>query len=141
MASGGIEKYLQTLAILLKRENYEVDFYYTNAAPFSNGWVHPPNSDERIKLCQDSGINLIPVHVDMKQGHNIPYEWIGTNFFDLFDESKYDYVTIGRSGYVEYPFHLIKNTPIIDTIHGWEVHNQDNIKETITFTTKIGNTG
>lgn len=131
MASGGIEKYLQTIAIMLKRESFEIDFYYTNDAPFTNGWVHPPNSQERIDICKNAGINLIPVHVDRKQGHNIPYEWQGTNFWELFDESKYDFVQTGRSGYPEYPFNLINNCPIIDSIHGFNGEDKPNIKKAI----------
>jgi glycosyltransferase involved in cell wall biosynthesis len=131
MASGGIEKYLQTIAIMLKKENFDVDFYYTNAAPFTNGWVHPDNSNERIKLCHESGINLIPVHVEQKQGHHIPYEWINTDFFEKFDESKYDFIHTGRSGYPEYPFNLINTCPIVDSIHSFVGEDKPNIKKAI----------
>ena len=131
MASGGIEKYLQTIAILLKNNNYNIDFYYTNAAPFTNGWKHPENDDNRKKLVESYGIKTIPVHVEYKVGDREPYEWANTNFWDLFKESDYDFIQTGRGGYSEYPFNLINNRSIIDSIHSFTGEDKDNIKKAI----------
>jgi glycosyltransferase involved in cell wall biosynthesis len=131
MASGGIEKYLQTIAILLKKQGHCIDFYYTNAAPFTNGWKHPENSDERKKFVELNGVNTIQVNVDYKIGEREPYEWVGTNFWDVFDEKQYDFIQTGRGGYPEYPFNLINNCSIIDSIHSFTGEDKPNIKKAI----------
>ena len=132
MASGGVEKYLQTIACLLPKDEFEIDFFYTNAAPFINSsFVHPDNDDRRIKLMEDSGINLIKVNVEAKIGDKEPYEWINTDFWDLFDESKYCAVQTGRGGYPEYPFNLINDAKIIDSIHSFSGEDKPNIEKAI----------
>ena len=45
------------------------------------------------------------------------HEWVDTDFWNLFDENKYDVIQTGRSGHPEYPFTLINKTPIVDSIH------------------------
>ena len=120
LANSGVEKYLQTIAILLDKSKYEIDYFFTNAAPFLyNGFVHPDNSDERKAIMEQANINLVPIHVDHKIGNVEPYEWAGTDLWSYFDESKYDAVVTGRCGYPEYPFNLINKVDIIDTIHSF----------------------
>ena len=34
MANGGTEKYLQTIAAYLPKDEFEVDFFYCDAAPY-----------------------------------------------------------------------------------------------------------
>ena len=64
LGSGGTEKYLQTLACILKTK-YDVDYYYTNNAPrIGTDWKHPENSEERKKVVESYGIRTIPIHVD-----------------------------------------------------------------------------
>ena len=132
MAAGGCEKYIQTIAILLDKTKYNVDFYYTNAAPFRfSGFVHPDNSEERRLLCEANGVKTIPVHVDHKIGNREPYEWVGTNFWEKFDESKYDIVQTSRGGYPEYPFNLINRVRIVDSIHSFTGQDKPNIVKAI----------
>lgn len=132
LASGGTEKYLQTLASLLPKDRYQIDYFYTNAAPFlHSSFVHPDNDPARKQLIEDQGINTIKVHVDHKIGNVEPYEWIGTNFWDLFDEKKYDFVQTARGGYPEYPFNIINTCPIIDSIHSFNGEDKNNIKKAI----------
>ena len=124
LANGGVEKYLQTIALIYKKTGHEVDYYYTNAAPItSSGWVHPDNDTGRENLMIENGINLIPVHVDSRH-HN---EWIGTDFFDKFDESKYDLLMIGGNGESEFPYNRLHNIKIIHTVHGDHLFNQSNV--------------
>ena len=85
LANGGVEKYLQTMAIILKKQGHEIDYYYTNAATITTtSWVHPDNDESRIKLMNDNGINLIKINV----GHRVNNEWVDTDFFDKFDEDQ-----------------------------------------------------
>tara|TARA_R110000765_G_scaffold79392_3_gene156228 strand:+ start:922 stop:2016 length:1095 start_codon:yes stop_codon:yes gene_type:complete len=135
LAAGGCEKYLQNIACILSNsQQFEVDYYYTNAAPYinwSSPFIHPDNDESRQKIMEDHQINLIKVDVQNKDGSGPPYEWINTNFWELFDENQYDYVSSARSGYPEYPFHLINKTKIIDTIHGQDGEDKVNISKVI----------
>jgi len=136
LAAGGTEKYLQTLACHLPREEFEVDYYYTDAAPLmGNSWEHPDTDPEIQKYMESHGINLIKVECaarDDRRGP--PYEWVGTDFWDLFDEGKYDLVQTGRSGYREFPFDRMENTKFIDSIHSegaTGIEKRDNILKTV----------
>jgi hypothetical protein len=124
MGNGGIEKYLQTIALIYHKE-HNVDYYYTNAAPFPcQSWQHPDNDEQRIKLFEDNGINLIKIQV----GYRIKNDWYNTNFTDLFDENKYDYLITAGNGETEYPYKTLKKIPIIHTVHGDHVFDQSNVK-------------
>jgi len=135
LASGGCEKYLQNIAcILANHEDFQVDYYYTNAAPYVNWdspFVHPDNDEARKKIMEQHDINLIKINVQNKDGSGPPYKWINTNFWNLFDEDEYDCISTARSGYPEYPFHLIKKTKIIDTIHSDVGEDKNNIYKAI----------
>lgn len=132
LASGGTEKALQNIAMVLSQNNYEVDYFYTNAAPFLNHWfVHPDNDENRKKWVESFGINTIPVYVESKDANNPPYKWNNTNFWELFDETKYDVIQTARGGYPEYPFNLINKTKIIDGIHSDVGEDKSNIIKSI----------
>lgn len=132
LASGGTEKVLQNIAMILSKNNYQVDYYYTNAAPFLNHWfVHPDNDEGRKKLVESCGVNTIPVYVESKQADIVPYKWNNTDFWDLFDESKYDAIQTARGGYPEYPFNLLNKTKIVDGIHSDSGEDKDNIVKSI----------
>lgn len=133
LASGGTEKALQNIAMILsQQDDYAVDYYYTNAAPFLNHWfVHPDNDENRKKWVESFGINTIPVHVESKQANIAPYVWNNTNFWELFDEDEYDIIQTARGGYPEYPFNLINRTKIIDGIHSDSGEDKDNIVRAI----------
>jgi len=131
MANGGIEKYLQSLAIVYKNGGHLVDFYYTNCAPIvGTSWQHPDNDDNRIKYMRDNAINLIEIKVDARNDPN-EYEWINTDFFDKFQEDKYDYIVTGGNGVPEYPYNKLSNIKIIHTVHGDNVFNKSNIHKSI----------
>lgn len=128
MANGGAEKYLQTIAIIFKKNGHDVDYYYTNSAPLANTtWIHPDNDPNRIELLKRYGINLIYVNVERR----IEGDWINSNFFEKFDESKYEFLVTAGGGESEYPYNILKNIKIIHTIHGDRVHNQNNIYKAI----------
>ncbi len=132
MAAGGTEKYLQTIAMLLPKDKFEVDFFYTVDAPFiRSGFIHPPNDPRRRELVEASGVKVIEVHVDAKIGYKEPYEWVNTDLWDRFDESNYDFIVSARGGYPEYPFNLINDTKIIDTIHSFTGEDKPNICQAI----------
>jgi glycosyltransferase involved in cell wall biosynthesis len=128
LANGGVEKYLQTIAIILKKQGHEIDYYYTNAAPITTtSWVHPDNDENRIKLMSDNDIKLIKINV----GHRVNNEWVDTDFFDKFDEDQYECLITGGNGESEFPYNQLKKIKIIHTVHGEHSFNQENIVKSV----------
>lgn len=117
LGSGGTEKYLQTLACVLKKKHH-VDYYYTNNAPYlmQSGWRHPDNCEKRKQYIESHGIKTIPIHLDTYD--NISKNWIGSNLWDVFDPTQYDVVQTARYGFSEFPFTAIRGPKIVDSIHG-----------------------
>lgn len=136
MAAGGVEKYLQTLAAHLPKDIFNIDFYYTDDTPLiGNSFVHPATSIERVEYCKKNDINLIKVECSARDDRPGQHSrWVDTDFFDIFDSSKYDLVQTGRGGYEEFPYNQMNNSFFIDSIHsqGNEgVELRDNILKTI----------
>lgn len=106
---GGTEKFLQTIAAGLPKDEFEVDYYY--AHPEDN----PPN-EARKQYLIDNRVNLIEFKTSKPRVHRGKI-WIDeTNFFDVF-KNNYDLIQTGRCGLYEEPFCDIKNIPIIDSYH------------------------
>ena len=136
LAAGGTEKYLQTLAANLPKEQFEVDYYYTHAAPLlGNSWTHPDTNYDRLEYMNLHDINLVHVECAARDDrYGPPYKWVDTNFWSLFDEGKYDIVQTGRSGYREFPFDRMNNSIFVDSIHGYGgqgIEKRENIAKTV----------
>lgn len=131
LASSGIEKYLQTIALLLHEAGHSIDYYYTNNCPFTDGHRHAENSHERKILLEQQGINLVHVNVDQRIGGRDELPWVGTDFFSKFDESKYSIVTTGGRGVEEFPSNKLFKTKLIHTVHGHYVYLQPNVEKYI----------
>lgn len=132
LASGGTEKALQNIAMVLSENDFQVDYFYTNAAPFiGSSFIHPDNDENRKNWVESFGITTIPVHVESKIGNVEPFIWNNTNFWELFNENEYDIVQTARGGYPEYPFNLINKTKIIDGIHSDSGEDKENIVKAI----------
>ena len=118
MANGGTEKVLQTIASELPKDQFIVDYYYCDSAPYiGSDFVHPDTDPSRVQYVKDNGVNVIKFNVEFKDLTTGTHDWVNTNFWELFDEEKYDVIQTGRSGHPEYPFTLINKTPIVDSIH------------------------
>lgn len=118
MANGGTEKYLQTIAANLPKDIFQVDFFYCDAAPYiGSDYKHIDTCQSRVKYCEDHDINLIKFNVEFKDVTKSTHDWVDTNFWEVFNENDYDVIQTGRSGHPEYPFCMIHNTPIVDSIH------------------------
>ena len=136
LSAGGTEKYLQTLAAHLPKEDFEIDYYYTDATKLiGTPWVHPDTDEFRRQYMIDNKINLIKVSCEARDYRfGPPYDWINTNFFEIFDENKYDFLQTGRSGFREYPFYKLDKIKIVDSIHsqGAEgTYDKENIVKTV----------
>jgi glycosyltransferase involved in cell wall biosynthesis len=144
MASGGIEKYLQTLAVNLPKDKFNVDYFYTNLGNrmYSN-FKHPDNDEGRLQYMKDNGMNVIKVDIEsMDCRFHTNFVWHNSNFWDLFKEDKYDIVQTGRFGYKEYPFYEMKNSKIVDSIHSCGqcvIDHGPQIKKTVLLSTYQAN--
>ena len=118
MCIGGTEKYLQTIASHLPKDQFEVDFFYCDAAPYiGSDFKHLDTDASRVKYTKSHGVNLIKFNVGFKDVTKPTHDWVDTNFWDVFNEDDYDVIQTGRSGHPEYPFTMINNTPIVDSVH------------------------
>lgn len=119
LSVGGTEKYLQNLALIIS-EICPVDYFYTPH------YIETSRKD----LLDKNNIKTIPINYKQKQ-NTPPYEWIESNFWDLFKENDYSFIQTARGGYREYPFYLINHTPIIESIHSFLGEDRKNIKKVI----------
>lgn len=135
LASGGVEKYLQLLAVQFCKMGHEVDYFYTDTVRFRNGWVHPGTVPERKKYLEDNDVKTIQVKVDSIDDVETGGKWNGTDLFDVFDDNRYDFVIGGSKGYSCFPFSEIK-APVIETIHGtdWRGQRACNYQKNILIT-------
>ncbi|MBY0538590.1 HAD-IIIA family hydrolase [Patescibacteria group bacterium] len=117
MSAGGTEKMLQIIAANLDKTRFDVDYYYCNASPFRGITYNYPDTDPfRLAYMKAHNVNLVPFTVGEVNMVN-PYQtWHGTDFWEKFDETKYDVIQTGRPGHPEYPFTKIKRTPILEII-------------------------
>lgn len=129
LANGGTEKYLQNIAMSLPKDQFDVTYFYCDAAPYIGAdWKHPDTDPVRQKLMEQAGIRLVKFNVEAKDITNPIHTWVNTDFWSHFKEEDFDIVQSGIAGHREYPFYLIKNTPIVHSIHLTNMwHNQDNI--------------
>ncbi len=117
LSSGGTEKMLQIIAANLPKEKFTVDYFYCDSTPYIGATYTHPNTDEnRVVYMRESGVNCIPFMVEAKDITHPYHVWKGTDFWEKFDETKYDLIQTGRAGHKEYPFVKIKNTPLIDIL-------------------------
>ena len=118
MANGGTEKYLQTIAAHLPKDEFDVDFFYCDAAPYiGSDFKHLDTDASRVEYCKSHGVNLKKFKVEYKDVTKSTHDWVNTDFWEHFNEEDYDVIQTGRSGHPEYPFTMINKTPIIDSIH------------------------
>jgi hypothetical protein len=116
LSAGGTERWLQMMAANLPKDQFDIDFYYCEAAPYKNSNYHHTGTDpKRLAYMQKHNINLIEFKVGMKDITTPTHDWIDTNFWDLFDETKYDIIQTAKAGPAEYPYHLLKK-PVVEFI-------------------------
>ena len=138
MSTGGTEKVLQTIASELPKDKYNVDFFYCDSAPYvGSDYKHLDTELSRVEYCLKNNVNLIKFNVAFKDITVPTHDWVDTNFWDYFKEENYDVILTGRAGHPEYPFSLIRNTKIIDTIHlSGMAENKVNVYKTVLISNK-----
>lgn len=130
LSAGGSEKLLQIIAANLPKDEFEVDYFFCDAAPYIGdpSYRHTDTDPTRIDFMKRHGVNTIKFAVGAKDITKPKHPWVDTDFWTVFDESKYDIIQACRAGQKEYPFYEIRNTPMIDIISlSSGVDNQRNI--------------
>lgn len=116
LSAGGTEKWLQMMAANLPRNEFEVDYYYCDAAPYcKSSYKHADTDENRLKYMNDNNVTLIKFRVGFKDVSKYTHDWTDTDFWQLFDEKNYDLIQTAKAGPEEYPFYLI-NKPVVEYI-------------------------
>lgn len=135
MARGGVASFLRQIATQLDSNLFEVHFFWCD--PINIRIIGKPikyisSAPEVIREMKRSGVACHQYNVDTIDRSKKKAPWIGTNFFEVFNENYFDLVLTGRGGNPEYPFCKIKKVPIIDTIHLRSgIDRQSNIVSTL----------
>lgn len=129
LSAGGTEKFLQTIAANLDQRDFDVTYFYCDSSPYiGSEFSHPDTDPVREEYLRRAGVKLVKFNVQAKNILDKFHSWEGTDFWEKFTEQDFDLIQTGRAGHPEYPFHLIKSIPIIDSIHlNAGVDNQKNI--------------
>tara|TARA_B110000003_G_C16654660_1_gene535960 strand:+ start:7508 stop:8737 length:1230 start_codon:yes stop_codon:yes gene_type:complete len=132
-ALGGTETFLRSIANNIDKEIFEVHYFYCDSTTYiSSDYKHMDTNPSAEESLKNNGVKLHKFSVESKDLRVPTHDWVGTNFWDIFDEKDFDLIQTGRAGHPEYPFYLIKNTPIIDSIHlNAGADNQKNISRVL----------
>lgn len=116
LAAGGTERWLQMMAANLPRDEFEIDYYYCDSAPYiGSNYQHSRTDPYRQKYMQEHGVNLIQFRVGAKDVTKPTHDWIDTDFWQVFDQDKYDLVQTAKAGPPEYPYHVLK-LPVVEYV-------------------------
>ena len=130
---GGTETFLRTIANNIDKKIFEVHYFYCDATPYiGSDYKHMdthPSAEESLKK---NGVKLHKFNVKYKNVEVPTHDWVETNFWNIFNETDFDLIQTARAGHTEYPFDLIKNTPIIDSINlDAGIDNEKNISRVL----------
>lgn len=101
MLSGGTERWLQTVAGCLPKDEFAVTYFYTgDEDPFRKAWL------------LERDVTLVKIRAD---GRNAKGEWLNTDFFEKFDETQYDIIQTAIAGPAEWPYPLLTK-PVVQRI-------------------------
>ena len=116
LSAGGTERWLQMMAANLPKDQFDVDYYYCDAAPYvGSDYKHADTDPYRLQYMQQHQVNLIKFSVGAKDITKPTHDWVDTDFWQVFDPQKYDLVQTGKAGPAEYPFYLL-NLPVIEFV-------------------------
>ena len=117
MSAGGTERWLQMMAANLPSDQFSIDYFYCDAAPYvGSDYKHADTDPARLQFMEEGGVNLIRFHVGAKDITVPTHDWIDTDFWDHFDPSQYDFVQTGKAGPAEYPYYLMQ-TPVVECVN------------------------
>lgn len=116
LAAGGTERWMQEMAAGLPADRFAVDFFFCDTAPYiGSDFEHPDTDPARLRFMEDSGVNLMRFHVAAKDVSRRMHPWVGTDFWNVFDESRYDLIQVASAGPADYPAPLFQ-VPVVEFI-------------------------
>jgi FkbM family methyltransferase len=116
LSSGGTERWLQMMAANLPKKEFDIDYYYCDAAPYIGTEYKHANTDPmRLAYMRDHDVNMIKFHVQAKDVRLPTHDWVGSDFWNIFDCNKYDFVQTAKAGPPEYPYYKL-NLPVIEFV-------------------------
>jgi len=134
LSAGGTERWLQTMAANIDRSKFDIDYFYCDSAPYVNSDYKAPDTDiYRKKYMEKHKVNLIKFHVSAKDITKPNHPWIDTDFWEVFDESKYDLIQTAKAGHPEYPFTEMNNKVVEYITLSGMVDNSKNIVKSISL--------
>jgi glycosyltransferase involved in cell wall biosynthesis len=114
MDASGTARWMQTMAGGLPTAGIEVDYFYCRPAPLlGSSYQLPPLDPSRLAWMQSRTVRLVEYHLQAVDARRITGNWIKTDFWSLFDASKYDLIQVAKAGPMEYPFYLLE-APVVE---------------------------
>lgn len=102
---GGTERWLQTVAAYLPRDDFDVTFFYADAAPYLGSRTVVPGTDPgRLAWMQDHKVDLVEFTVGAVDLRRRGGPWIGSDLWSHFRPEDFDLVQTAKAGRPEYPF-------------------------------------
>ena len=112
---GGTERWLQMIAANLPKEEFEIDYFYSSGHSLVNHFGKSlPNQNvayvdsSRVEYLKNNGVRLMPFKLLGRKVNSRDLKWIDTNFWDVFDSSKYELIQTAKAGRW-YPYYKLKN--------------------------------
>lgn len=116
LSAGGTERWLQTMAANLPKNRFEVDYYYCDAADYiGSSYKHADTDNSRVQYMLEHDVNLIKFRVGAKDVTTPTHDWLDSDFLQIFDSNKYDFVQTAKAGPAEYPYFLLP-LPIVEYV-------------------------
>ena len=98
LSAGGTEKFLQTIAANLPKNEFTVDYFYCDTAPYiGSNFKHPGTDINRLKYMEGHKVNLIEFHVKNKNITAETHDWETTDFWENKKKKKLRHNTIWES--------------------------------------------
>jgi len=130
LSAGGTQRWLQMMAANVSRSKFEIDYYYCDAAPYvGSDYKHTDTDLHRKEYMENHRVNLIKFRVGAKDITKPHHPWVDTDFWEVFDGSKYDLVQTAKAGHPEYPYVEMKNKVVeYVTLSGMVDHSSNIVK-------------
>ena len=103
LTSGGTEYWLQRVAAYLNKGAFEATYFYTGR-----------EAPGREEFLSSHGVRTVKVAAEGKKSSF--GEWLNTDLFEKFDESRYDIIQTAIAGRREWPYYLFRK-PVVSSIH------------------------
>ena len=92
LAAGGTERFLQSIAAYLPKNEFDVTYFYCDSAPYKGSdWKHPDTDESRRKFLLDHNVKIVKFDVGYKDITHPHHTWVNSNFFDTEGQSRFGF--------------------------------------------------